>query len=135
MPILLEVLPTVPSHRHEHSLEGQLPFLQSLFEDFALVPMLMHEYAHLVRDPAALGNRLDRLVQLHGHERIAAWKAMSIAGDTGPLVRELLELHYDPAYTRSIDKHYKRLAQALQIEVQRDADDEFDRLAAICISA
>ena len=99
------------------------------------VPMLMHEYVHLVRDPAALGERLDRLRQLHGHERIASWKAMSIAGDTGTLVRELLELHYDPAYTRSILKHYKKLAQGLKIEVQRDDDAEFDRLAAICIGA
>lgn len=29
-----------PAHRHEHSLEVQLPFLQSLFVNFALVPML-----------------------------------------------------------------------------------------------
>ena len=99
------------------------------------VPMLMHEYVHLVRDPAALGERLDRLRQLHGHERIASWKAMSVAGDTGTLVRELLELHYDPAYTRSILKHYKKLAQGLKIEVQHDDDAEFDRLAAICIGA
>jgi len=37
---LPQVAVSDPAHRHEHSLEVQLPFLQSLFEDFALVPML-----------------------------------------------------------------------------------------------
>ena len=98
------------------------------------VPMLINEYAHFVRDPVALGAQLDCLVQLHGHERIAAWKAMSVAGDTATLVRELLELHYDPAYTRSILKHYPRLEKGLQISVERDDDAEFERLAGICLS-
>ena len=45
------------------------------------VTMLMQEYDHFVRDPAALGNQLDCLVSLHGHERINQWKSMSVAGD------------------------------------------------------
>ena len=57
------------------------------------VTMLMQEYDHFVRDPAALGNQLDCLVSLHGHERINQWKAMSVAGDDSTMVRELLELH------------------------------------------
>lgn len=97
------------------------------------VAMLMQEYDHFVRDPAALGAQLDCLVSLHGHERINAWKAMASAGDGDTLVRELLELHYDPAYTRSIFTHYPRLAQGRHLSVEQDSDAEFERLAARCI--
>jgi tRNA 2-selenouridine synthase len=98
------------------------------------VPMLMQEYDHFVRDPLALGAQLDCLVTLHGHERIAAWKALAAAGDSNTLVRELLELHYDPAYTRSIFKHYPRLAEGPQLTVEQDSDSEFERLAAELMS-
>lgn len=37
---LPQVAVSAPAHRHEHSLEVQLPFLQALFEDFALAPVL-----------------------------------------------------------------------------------------------
>ena len=94
------------------------------------VPMLIQEYDHFVRDSAALGAQLDCLVTLHGHERINAWKAMSVAGDIETLVRELLECHYDPAYTRSIFSHYPRLEQGLHLTVAQDSDAEFERLAA-----
>ena len=99
------------------------------------VMMLMQEYDHFVRDPAALGNQLDCLVSLHGHERINQWKAMSVAGDDSTMVRELLELHYDPAYTRSILDHYPRLPQGLQLKLEEDSDAALQRLAAACIAA
>ena len=96
---------------------------------------LMEEYDHFVRDPTALGNQLDCLVSLHGHERINQWKAMSVAGDDSTMVRELLELHYDPAYTRSILDHYPRLPQGLQLKLEEDSDAALERLAAACMAA
>jgi tRNA 2-selenouridine synthase len=98
------------------------------------VAMLLREYAHFVLDPVALGVQLDRLVELHGRERIAAWKALAAAGDGDTLVRELLEMHYDPAYTRSILTHYPRLADGLHLSVGADNDEEFERLATLCIA-
>ena len=107
----------------------------NLMADTALrVPMLVQEYAHLVQNPASLGERLDCLVALHGHARINAWKAMSEAGDTQTLVRELLEMHYDPSYQRSFLNHYPSLLQGLQLRVEADSDREFERLAARCIA-
>ncbi len=97
------------------------------------VKMLCDEYAHFVRDPQALGAQLDCLVALHGRERIDAWKALSAGGDSETLVRELLERHYDPAYSRSIFKHYPRLAQGLHRVLDADDDGAFDRLAVQCL--
>ena len=98
------------------------------------VSMLLREYAHYAIDTAALGEQLDRLVEMHGRERIASWKAMAVAGDGDTLVRELLEVHYDPAYSRSILTHYKNLAAGATLTVLADSDEDFARLAAACIA-
>jgi hypothetical protein len=47
-------------------------------------------------------------------------------------VRELLELHYDPAYTRSTLKHYPRLTHAAVMKLTEASDAEFEQLAASC---
>ena len=86
------------------------------------VQLLKREYVHFLEDPQALGRQLDCLVPLHGHATIERWKHSAAAGDWDMLVAELLERHYDPAYTRSIGSHYPRLASARRIEI--DSPDE-----------
>jgi tRNA 2-selenouridine synthase len=83
----------------------------------ARVRLLMEQYPHFVADPAELGRQLDRLVQLHGRVAIERWKALAQQSEWPVLVRELLEHHYDPAYTRSIAAHYPRLARARSVEI------------------
>ena len=93
------------------------------------VHLLMDQYAHFRADPTALGRQLDCLVQLHGHATIERWKQMAHAGDWEPLVAELLERHYDPAYTRAIVSHYPRLPQARRIDIATSAEPSFERAA------
>lgn len=81
------------------------------------VRLLMEEYPHFVADPAELGRQLDRLVQLHGRIAIERWKALAQQSEWTVLVRELLEHHYDPAYTRSIAAHYPRLVRSRSVEI------------------
>src|SRR6185503_8518447 len=76
------------------------------------VALLMDEYRHFFDDPAALGAQLDCLVELHGRERIAEWKALAAQGDWHALVARLLEEHYDPAYRRSAARNFAKLPQA-----------------------
>jgi tRNA 2-selenouridine synthase len=98
------------------------------------VDMLHDEYAHFVLDPGMLGRQLDLLVPLYGKNRIDAWKSLAATGATGQLVRELLEIHYDPAYTRSTLKHYPRYAQAIALEIGENTEAAFDQLARRCLS-
>ncbi len=72
------------------------------------VEMLKRRIRHFVADAAALGTQLDCLAAHYGQAQIAAWKALAANGAWDALVRELLEMHYDPAYTRSTLKHYPR---------------------------
>jgi tRNA 2-selenouridine synthase len=79
------------------------------------VALLKEEYAHFLADPAILAARLAPLVALHGKSRLARWNEQAVAGDWDTLVEELLTLHYDPTYTRSIEKNFPRAGDALVV--------------------
>ncbi len=57
-------------------------------------------------------SKLQVLLPFHGHQRLEHWSDLIHAGEFNALVRELLELHYDPSYLRALGKHYTRLEQA-----------------------
>lgn len=96
------------------------------------VAILLQEYQHFVSDPALLGIPLDGLTVLYGQKQIDAWKALAAAGAWNTLVRELLEKHYDPAYTRSTLKHYPHLAHAPALSVEAATDACYAEIAARC---
>ncbi len=89
------------------------------------VELLKHEYAHFLADPAPLGRQLDRLSQLHGHAVIERWKGMAGNAEWDELIRELLERHYDPSYTRSIVSHYPGLQRARTVPIVSYSDESF----------
>ena len=82
------------------------------------VALLLEEYAHFVAHPAALADKLDLLRDLHGAERIECWKTQLRSGAWQPLVGDLLESHYDPAYKRSIARNYREAAGATPVPVR-----------------
>jgi len=45
------------------------------------------------------------------------------------MIAELLDLHYDPAYTRSICKNFPRIADAVTVAPMAATDDAFRALA------
>jgi len=81
------------------------------------VQRLKQEYAHFLADSAVLAQHLGRLTQLHGHTAIERWKELADRREWDELVRELLERHYDPAYTRSITSNYPRLPEAHELRI------------------
>ncbi len=80
------------------------------------VELLKEEYTHFLANPDELGNKLAFLTDLHGKERIARWQQMAQQGEWDTLVAELLEKHYDPAYTRSTLKHYPLYNEGLILQ-------------------
>jgi tRNA 2-selenouridine synthase len=83
----------------------------------ARVALLMDEYRHFFEDPGSLAAQLDCLVPLHGRARIAEWKALAERGEWPALIARLLEEHYDPAYRRSSQANFARLAHAQRIAI------------------
>ena len=93
------------------------------------VALLMEDYAHFVADPQALGQRLDLLRDLHGAERIALWKDHLASGAWEPLVHDLLESHYDPAYRKSLFRNYREAQSGAVLEIREPSRAVFLDLA------
>lgn len=93
------------------------------------VSLLKEEYAHFFADPEDLKAKLDLLASLYGNEAIKHWKNQVSLGDWDPLVAELLEKHYDPAYAKSTLKHYPRYANGLLLRASDLSDGTMRRLA------
>ena len=70
------------------------------------VALLKDEYAHFFAAPAELGRCLKPLTELYGKAKIARWEAMAEAGDWDALIAELLDMHYDPIYARSLERNF-----------------------------
>ncbi len=93
------------------------------------VALLLEDYRHFVRSPEALREKLECLQALHGAERIASWTSLLRKGEWQPLVHDLLQNHYDPAYRRSLLRNYKGAESAEAIAVADIAPAGFHALA------
>ena len=93
------------------------------------VELLKHEYAHFLSDHGALSARLARLVPLHGKKTIERWIDAAKAGSWDELVGELLALHYDPTYARSIGRNFPRSEDAVDVVPSALTDTAFLSLA------
>ena len=69
------------------------------------------------------------VAKLHGKATIARWMAWARAGATAELAADLLDVHYDPSYTRAIRRNFPLLRHAEVIRVQDAADVTFRDLA------
>lgn len=94
------------------------------------VRLLKEEYAHFLADPVPLLRQLDCLVTLRGHTQIEAWKAQARSGDWDALVAELLETHYDPAYSHSLGKNYIHAPAGPELELIDEAPAAYLDLAS-----
>lgn len=93
------------------------------------VALLKDDYAHFLDDPESLAAKLAFLAPLHGHARIERWQALARERAFDALVAELLERHYDPAYTRAMQKNYAGYAAARALAPPGPAHEAFDALA------
>ncbi|MGH8754978.1 MAG: tRNA 2-selenouridine(34) synthase MnmH, partial [Burkholderiales bacterium] len=96
--------------------------------------LLKEEYRHLLRDPETLLQKLEILTSRYGHELINRWKDYVADRQWDALVMELLERHYDPAYSISTLKHYPHYQDAPILHVNAMGDAEMQRLAQSIIS-
>ncbi len=82
------------------------------------VALLREEYAHFLDDAETLARQLAPLTPLHGKATIERWDAAARAADWDLLVSELLALHYDPTYTRSMERNFPRHHEARSVRPQ-----------------
>lgn len=81
------------------------------------VNLLKEEYVHFQENPETLNKKLDFLTNIYGREQIEKWKELVKAAQWDVLVLDLLEKHYDPAYTKSTLKHFQHYDQGTVLQV------------------
>jgi tRNA 2-selenouridine synthase len=96
----------------------------------ARIALLMEDYAHFLRDPDLLAQRLTPLVALHGHKVVEHWKALAAQGKWKALVEALLTEHYDPAYRRSTTANFPHLQEAILLQLHALDDTSMAKAAA-----
>ncbi|MEG0822676.1 MAG: tRNA 2-selenouridine(34) synthase MnmH [Burkholderiaceae bacterium] len=96
----------------------------------ARIALLREEYRHFEENTDALFAPLDCLLEMHGREKIGAWKQLALAGKWDEFVERLLVEHYDPAYQRSIRRNFSELAVADVLALESGNDAAFVRAAS-----
>jgi tRNA 2-selenouridine synthase len=86
--------------------------------DDARIAMLLDDYRDSINNPEPLCDLFDHLVDLQGRDRVSQWQAHARAGRWPALIGELMALHYDPLYERSMKRSYPALDQAPRIELR-----------------
>ena len=72
----------------------------------ARIDFLIGDYDYFLNLPDLLNERLAVLDSLHSRETMSRWQEMVATNAWPALVRELLELHYDPLYRRSQKRNF-----------------------------
>ncbi len=111
------------------------PCLRLELPDEERVALLMEDYDFFVRDTAFFCERLDALVELRGKATVQAWKAHVQSGDIPRVVRELLAVHYDPGYERSMAANFACYGQAQATRAADRSPAEMERLALQLIAS
>jgi tRNA 2-selenouridine synthase len=84
------------------------------------VNFLMHDYSHFVADVPSFSARLSALREVRGDATVQAWQDQLAAQGSAALpavVMDLLTLHYDPVYLKSMQRNYSGYASATELQL------------------
>ncbi len=79
------------------------------------VQFLLQEYPHLTTHPDILKSKLLRLKSRYGREKIKKWYQLIDNEQWAALFQDLLESHYDPTYTHSMQRDFTKLTKVISI--------------------
>ncbi len=105
------------------------PCLQVQMPLAARVQFLLQDYAHFVRDTESFCQRLAALRELRGAAVVEDWQARARAGQLAGVVEELLTLHYDPVYEKSMARNFKHYTQARVVALDSGASNTLQATA------
>jgi tRNA 2-selenouridine synthase len=92
---------------------------------------LLHDYAHLFHNTESFKQQLSKLIGLHSRERVNGWHKLIDEGRGAELARELIDLHYDPAYARSSRQHFSELPRATHLLFRPNDADVVEQARAL----
>lgn len=93
------------------------------------IELLMQDYAHFSQDSHSFITRLNTLTQSLGKKQIESWSELVQQAQTPQVVRELLQLHYDPIYVSSSQRNFLQYKNANTYRLEGLEASEFARVA------
>ncbi len=97
--------------------------------------LLLEDYAFFVRDPALLSRQLEGLVALRGRETVRTWQARAAAGGVADVFLDLMRLHYDPGYLKSMQANFKGFGAAQRVPIEDGGAETLNRVASGLLQA
>ena len=77
------------------------------------VQFLLQEYPHLVAYPDVLKAKLQLLKSRYGKQKLNQWDQLIDAEKWEEFVQDLLQSHYDPTYTQSMQRDFAQVERSL----------------------
>ncbi|MCL1917189.1 MAG: tRNA 2-selenouridine(34) synthase MnmH [Peptococcaceae bacterium] len=105
------------------------PCLEICATEKARLAYLLDDYAHLGDNPTDLAARLEHLRGPIDNITLNRWKRWAHERNLPDLFRELITCHYDPLYTRSQHKNFRRFADAQQVMTNDLSEESLQKLA------
>jgi tRNA 2-selenouridine synthase len=100
--------------------------------DAERLALLLADYDFLVRDTDFFCRQLDALTELRGKLQVQHWQAAARAGEHRQVFGELMAMHYDPGYLRSLSNQFKGF-DAAEILDLHDGGEASLRAAALAL--
>lgn len=101
----------------------------------ARIAFLLRDYDYAIANSTWLRSKLEQLQGLQSTETLIRWQDMITAGQHEQLVRELLELHYDPLYQRSQSHNFASHTAAIPLATDDLSPAGVEQLAARILAA
>lgn len=93
------------------------------------IELLMQDYAHFSQDSNSFITRLNTLTQSIGKKQIESWSELVQQAQTPQVVKELLQLHYDPIYVSSSQRNFLQYKNANTYRLEGLEASELARVA------
>ena len=103
--------------------------LNLVLPDAERVSLLMEDYDFFVRDVEHFCDRLAVLAEFRGKVVVEGWMASVRSGNIEPVVQQLLTEHYDPVYLQSMQRNFKKFADAKTIAPDDHSAEAMAKLA------
>jgi tRNA 2-selenouridine synthase len=98
--------------------------------DSGRLALLLQDYDFFVRDVELFCRQLDCLLTLRGRETVHAWQAAARAGRIAEVFLELMHVHYDPGYLKSMRANFAGFEGARVVELADGEEATLKRAAA-----
>jgi len=94
---------------------------------------LVSAYPDVIADRSLLEDVLSRLEVYPGRKQLADWRTLADAGDFAELVRQVVERHYDPSYTRFSKRDARPKLGTIALTMLDDAAQQHAAEQIVCM--